>query len=238
MTAWAVETAADGLGNWLVQLTDCSDVWVIAPPGVALAAGSEIAGWRLGYWGTTDGRPASLDSDRPWTVRAITTREVLDLLPTDDHQFVLDTLLAQLAAARSVAMPRPGEAIMEDLARIGAQAAAWAESELAEAFPHGAWPQPDSGAPFPLGPLTGRPEPHAGSEPAASATATRRPQPLGGFLADWLRWLLERHLPGVYTAARRRHLLVGVRDAACTAPPACNDRDACRESDTGELALL
>lgn len=239
MTAWAVQTATDGLGSWLVELSDGADARVIAPPGVALDPGSEIAGWRLACWGTTDGGPASLDSERPWTVRTISTRAVLELLPAEDHQFVLDTLVTHLATARRVAVPLPGEAIVEDLARIGAQAAAWAERELADAFPELVWPQRDLGAPYPLAPLLELDPPAAFRqiEAEASAIPSRRPQSLVGFLLDWLRWLLARYLPRVYDALRRRHLIVGDRPVRAPSP-GVGPHGSSRKSDAGELARL
>lgn len=237
MTTWTVQPATDGFGSWLVERSERSDVWVIAPPGVPLAAGGEIAGWRLGSWETTDGRSASLDRDSPCGERTITTREVLDLLPVEEHQFVFDTLVAQLAAAGSVATPRPGEAIVEDLARLGAQATAWARHELSESFPHDAWPQPNPAAPFPLARVSEPPALGGASATGVKAAVPPRPQPLGRFLADWLRWLLACVLAGLRALARRRHLTVAVGGDRRAAAGSGEPSTWC-ESDTGELARL
>jgi hypothetical protein len=242
VTGWVIETARDGLGDWLVHTGQDTTAWVIAPPGVALSAADDISGWRLGCWTSIDGCEASLDSDPAWQVRSISTCEVLGLLPGEDHQFVLDTLLAQLSAARRVAAPMPGEVIAEDLARVGARAAAWVEAELAVAFPHERWPQHDPGAPFPLGPLQPPAANLVETEPPVIGCGRQRPQPITLFARDWLLWLLERHLPRVYYAARRRayellapHGHADGQARAATLSHAASD--GCNQSQRGELAV-
>lgn len=133
---------------------------VIAPPGVRIwldESNEERVLWRHAIWtGSRRGGPPLLTIDPPDLVSGLDTRQVVELLPKAQHDFVRISMATQLTRAWTYVAPAADSCLEERRARIGGRSFSWITGQLLEAFPAESWFQsridrieiPDTAAEF------------------------------------------------------------------------------------------
>lgn len=130
---WQQDLSPSG-DTWFVYETE-GTVEAIAPPGVALRAGGggDSPGWRHGLWDMTIDRFSVPFQSAPDEEARLTTTQVLEQLPVQDHATVRRILEDQLAIARQL-----GVATQQRLCRAGddpgSRSERWLAEELRAAF--------------------------------------------------------------------------------------------------------
>jgi hypothetical protein len=135
----------DGGGHALIGFADES-MHALAPPGVRIRLDEpdeDRVLWRHAVWrGERRGAPPLLTVDAPEEVCDLQTREVVEMLPDAQHDFVRRAMALQLTRAYTYICSPASTCFEETRARIGGRTCMWVTEQLVEAFPSESWFRP------------------------------------------------------------------------------------------------